>query len=131
MRWSPQLVEKERRIWLNVFGIPLHVREEGVLKLIGERYEAFLNFDEDTICRKRLDFARIQVSMARMGWIDEFMTIKVNGVKFHLWVVEEGRSTVVQRRFQPSLAVGDGVSSEGDKENDEYGGLFGDEDESS
>jgi len=59
MRWSPQLVEKERRIWLNVFGIPLHVREEGVLKLIGERYEAFLDFDEDTICRKRLDFARI------------------------------------------------------------------------
>jgi len=69
--------------------------------------------------------------MARMGWIDEFMTIKVNGVKFHLWVVEEGRSTVVQRRFQPSLAVGDGVSSEGDKETDEYGGMFRDEDESS
>ena len=34
-RWSPQLVASRRRVWLKVYGISMHVWEEGFFKQIG------------------------------------------------------------------------------------------------
>jgi hypothetical protein len=88
--WSPQLVAKSRMVWLNVHGIPLHVWDEPIFKKIGDLFGKFIDFDEDTIGRRRLDVARIRVSIVRKGLVDEILKIKVVGTIFSLWVVEEG-----------------------------------------
>jgi hypothetical protein len=77
--WNPKLVAESRVVWIEVPGVPPHVWD-GV----------FIDFDEDTIERKRLDVARVQVSTMRRGFIDEVLSIKVMGALFKLWVVEEG-----------------------------------------
>jgi hypothetical protein len=67
VRWSPQLVADSRIVWVKVFGIPLHVWDEDLFKKLGSVFGVFVDFDEDTISRKRLDFARIQISVSMKG----------------------------------------------------------------
>lgn len=88
-KWSPQCVAGKRRLWLKVFGIPLHVWDEELFKAIGNFFSEFLDFDEDIIGRRRLDFARINVRTSRRGLIDEEIRIRVMGAVHKLWVVEE------------------------------------------
>lgn len=52
-------------------------------------FGAFVDFDEDTVSRNRLDFARIKVSTERTVRIDEKIEIVVVGAVLCLWVVEE------------------------------------------
>jgi hypothetical protein len=70
-------------------GLPLHVWEEESFKQLGGIYGSFLDFDEDTIGFKRLDFARILVNTSRMGLIDEHLKLEVMGASYDVWVVEE------------------------------------------
>jgi hypothetical protein len=55
VKWSPQLVVDSRTVWVKVFGIPLHVWEETLFKKLGSLFGVFVDFDEDTISRKRLN----------------------------------------------------------------------------
>lgn len=74
---------------MKIFGIPLHVWEEGFFKLLGDKFGMFLDFHELTVSRNRLDVAQILVSTARMGFIDEHLRISVMGEVYTLWVVED------------------------------------------
>jgi hypothetical protein len=89
-KWKPPMVAQKRRVLLQVHGIPLHVWDEVLFKLIGSTFRDFLDFDKETICRKRFDVARIRVSITRRGIIDEMIKIKVVGAVYNLWVVEDG-----------------------------------------
>lgn len=93
-RWSLSRVARRRRVWLRIYGIPLHVWDEPFFKVLGSKFGTFLDFDEDTVLARRLDVARIQVSTTRMGFIDEQLRIVVVGANYSLWVVEEGQSVV-------------------------------------
>lgn len=84
-------------VWLHVHGIPLHVWDEPLFKKIDSLFGVFLDFDDYTIGRKRLDVAMIQVSSKRRGVIDEHLNLKVMGMDFCLWVVEVGGG----RRWPP------------------------------
>jgi hypothetical protein len=88
-KWTPQCVALNRRLWLKVFGIPLHVWDEELFKAIGTHFGEFLDFDEDTIGRRRLDFATLHVRTPKRGMIDEEICIRVMGVVHKIWVVEE------------------------------------------
>jgi hypothetical protein len=48
--------------------------------LVGSRLGDFVDFNEETITTMRLDVARILISIARKGVIDEIMKIVVMGV---------------------------------------------------
>ena len=84
------MVAESRMVWLNVYGIPLHVWDKPLFKKIGDFFGKFVDFDEDTIGRVRLDVARIRVSMVRKSLLDEIIKLRVMGSVFRLWVVEEG-----------------------------------------
>lgn len=70
--------------------------DEHFFKLLGSKFGSFLDFDEATASKKRFDVARVLVSTARMGFIDELLRISVVGAFFNLWVVEDKRSEVVE-----------------------------------
>jgi len=61
-KWAPPMVAVNISVWLNVTGIPLYVWDEPLLKKIGSLFGVFVDFDEETIARKRLDLARIRIS---------------------------------------------------------------------
>lgn len=101
--WTPNLVAKNRKVWLRFYGIPLHVWEESTFKKLGSIFGEFLDFDEATIERRRLDLARILVSTNRMGFIQDVVKINVMGAVFGVSVVEEGDVTVVDRVEDPKV----------------------------
>lgn len=78
---------KNQKVWLMVTGISLHVWEEKNFQQIGSLFGEFLDFYEETIGFRRLDFARILVCTSRMGFISEQLRLEVMGTVFDVWVV--------------------------------------------
>jgi len=113
------VVADNRVVWLLVHGVPLHVWDEPLFKKVGSLFGKFLNFDDDTISRRRLDVARIQVSSKRKGVINDQLNLKVVGVDFCLWVVEEDGG----RRWPPEQGEmgGEEASSVCSREGDVVG----------
>jgi hypothetical protein len=64
---------------VKVFGIPLHAWGENLFKFIGRKYGEFLNFDNNTASRAKLDVAMIKI-LTRFGRsIDEPLKIMALG----------------------------------------------------
>ncbi|MCI35909.1 DUF4283 domain protein, partial [Trifolium medium] len=87
--WSPSSYVDRRELWVKVFAIPLHVWGESLFKVIGEKYGEFLDFDDNTASRAKLDVARLKIATNFRGSIDEPLLIKALGVTYSLWVVED------------------------------------------
>ncbi|GAU18967.1 hypothetical protein TSUD_229580 [Trifolium subterraneum] len=47
--WNPGLLVVQREVWIQVYGIPLHIWGEEFFKMVGNRLGVFLDFDEETI----------------------------------------------------------------------------------
>jgi len=86
--WSPNMVASTRRVWVQLRDIPLHVWYEDFFKKVANLFGLFLDFDEDTVSRKRFDVANILISTKRLGRIDDSVDVKVIGAVFRIWVVE-------------------------------------------
>ncbi|KAK2406699.1 zinc finger CCCH domain-containing protein [Trifolium repens] len=87
--WKPNILSECRDIWIQIYGIPLHAWEENSFKKIAGRFGVFLDFDEATIAKHRLDVARVKLRTVRRGIIDTVLQLKVQGEFFDVWVVEE------------------------------------------
>ncbi|MCH95097.1 hypothetical protein A2U01_0016071, partial [Trifolium medium] len=60
--WSPSSYADRRDMWVKVYGIPLHAWWESLFKVIGSKYEEFLDFDNPTASRSKLVVARIKIA---------------------------------------------------------------------
>ncbi|WJX81141.1 hypothetical protein P8452_64061 [Trifolium repens] len=87
--WSPNLVSESRETWIQIFGIPLHAWDESCFKSVAGRFGVFLDFDEATIAKHRLDMARVKLRTVRRVLIDTVVQLSVMGSTFDVWVVEE------------------------------------------
>ncbi|WJX21836.1 hypothetical protein P8452_11212 [Trifolium repens] len=87
--WCPNLLSESRETWIQIFGIPLHAWEEGSFKMLAGRFGVFLDFDEATIAKQRLDMARVKLRTVRRMLIDTVVQLSVMGQTFDVWVVEE------------------------------------------
>jgi hypothetical protein len=74
---------------IKVFGIPLHVWGERLFKAIGGVYGEFLDIDNDTASKAKLDVACLKLATDFRGKIDETVRIRAMGVIYPLRVVEE------------------------------------------
>ncbi|KEH40713.1 DUF4283 domain protein [Medicago truncatula] len=97
-RWAPNLVSKQRLIWIRCFGLPLHVWDEKTFKKMGALFGEFVDFDEETIGLNRVDMGRIYVLSSSMAFVNEKLRVEVMGVVFDVWVVEEVVPVAVGRR---------------------------------
>jgi hypothetical protein len=99
--WNPGMIAVQREVWIQVYGIPLHIWGDNLFKLIGNKLGVFVDYDEETTSMARFDVARLKILTAIWASIDETVKVEVEGVCFNLWVVEEKgrqRSGVVLRR---------------------------------
>ncbi|MCI19629.1 hypothetical protein A2U01_0040788, partial [Trifolium medium] len=98
--WKPSLVAESREIWIQIHGLPLHVWEESSFKMIAGRFGVFLDFDEATIEKQRLDVARVKLRTVRRGMIDIVLQLSVLSVLYDVWVVEERCSCLEGERCE-------------------------------
>jgi hypothetical protein len=122
--WRPRLVSECRETWIQVFGIPLHAWEEGTFKMVAGRFGVFLDFDEATASKQRLDVARIKLRTVWRGLIDTVLQLKVMGELFDVWVVEERCGCGEDRSFEVEVGHRNGVQS---NSNSGDGGWRGDD----
>jgi hypothetical protein len=87
--WKPNILSESRDIWIQIYGLPLHAWEEGSFKMVAGRFGVFLDFDEVTVAKRRLDVARVKLRTVRRGMIDTVLQLMVLGVVYDVWVVEE------------------------------------------
>lgn len=60
--WTSHVVAKERYVWLLVSGIPPHARLEEMFRMLAQLVGTFIEIDESTRNKDRLDVGRILVS---------------------------------------------------------------------
>jgi len=82
--WSPNIVAATRRTWVQIRGIPLDVWIEAFFKKVGFLFGTFIDFDDETATRNRLDVANLLISTKKMGRIDEELKVKVMGAVFSI-----------------------------------------------
>ncbi|MCI01520.1 DUF4283 domain protein [Trifolium medium] len=87
--WNPGLLAIQREVWLQVYGIPIHIWGETLFKLVGAKFGVFLDFDEETASMARFDVARLKILTTTWAFIDVNLKVEVEGVVFNIWVVEE------------------------------------------
>ncbi|KAK2413385.1 zinc finger CCCH domain-containing protein [Trifolium repens] len=98
--WKPNLVSESRETWIQLYGIPLHAWEEGTFKMVAGRLGVFMDFDEATVAKHRLDVARVKLRTVRRGMIDTVIQLKVQGTRFDVWVVEERCGCGEEQQFE-------------------------------
>jgi hypothetical protein len=87
--WRPDILPKGRRIWVRLFGVPLHIWSlEGFKKIIW-RYGKLLKLDPETMEQSRLDVDRAQIAVTYWEMVDEVIEVKVDDEIFIIRMVEE------------------------------------------
>ncbi|KAJ0704417.1 hypothetical protein HanPI659440_Chr14g0562471 [Helianthus annuus] len=105
--WGGQSLPLERVACLKLCGIPLHLIESDVLKLVGELFSKVIHVPESLEEDKDLSFFRIGVLAGEAQRIREFVSLKWKNISFRVWVEEE------QEIWVPDCLVGQDGSSSG------------------
>jgi hypothetical protein len=87
--WSPSWVSNQRAVWLNCYGIPLHVWGDAMFRTLGFKFGTFVEVDLNTKNMMRGDVARIKIATDASKVIDSSISVVVLGVKFVIRVVED------------------------------------------
>lgn len=86
--WKSEMVTKDRSVWLNITGVSLHAwREEffcTIVTLVGK----FVNLDESTRMRTRLDVGRVFATVSDPEAINRVVKVKINDGIFTIRMVE-------------------------------------------
>ncbi|GAU42702.1 hypothetical protein TSUD_43120 [Trifolium subterraneum] len=76
--WRPNILPNRRRIWVRLFGVPLHIWSfEGFKKIIW-RIGKLINLDRETAEKIRFDVARSQIEISFWEMVDEVIEVKVD-----------------------------------------------------
>jgi hypothetical protein len=87
--WNPLLRPRGRRVWVRIYGTPLHVWGEECFNKVVYCFSKLIRLDEDTKDQRRLDYARVEVQINGWETVDKLVDIRVGGDLFVLRVVEE------------------------------------------
>ncbi|WJX34865.1 hypothetical protein P8452_22933 [Trifolium repens] len=88
--WTPNLVGTTRKLWLRLYGVPLHAWGLKFFQEIASRCGVFIAMDSVTASQSRFDVARISIDSSLLGFIDFVIKIRIQGALFKVRVVEEG-----------------------------------------
>ncbi|XP_058755792.1 uncharacterized protein LOC131629006 [Vicia villosa] len=101
-KWSKEVVDVSRAVWIRVFGIPCLGWNSTVFSSVGNRIGKFICVDEATAGGRKLDVARIQVCSDFTSTIPKFLDLKLDGNTFRL-VIEVEHQPVYSSVCSPGL----------------------------
>ncbi|KAK6129156.1 hypothetical protein DH2020_037088 [Rehmannia glutinosa] len=87
--WKATDTFKDREVWLNICGVPLHGWNIKLFKLLVSSLGTFLKVDESTINRDCLTRARVLISTRSQDHICSSLKIKIGTEIFHIKIAEE------------------------------------------
>jgi len=58
----PWLISNKREVWVQLYGIPLHIWDGNVFKIRANGVGEFIDSDEDTTSKYRLEMVRLKLS---------------------------------------------------------------------
>lgn len=88
-QWSAGDVIYERGAWLRVYGTPIHAWNINFFKVCVKDCGRFLNVDECTSDRGRLDFARVLISTSSVDVLNLTTELLIDGHVYAIKLVEE------------------------------------------
>jgi len=89
VRWSKDMLVRERGAWVRIYGVPLHAWNYDFFKLCVMDCGRLLRVDDITLERDRFDYARILLSTNFLDVINTETQIMVDGVLFDFKIIEE------------------------------------------
>ncbi|KAJ0715098.1 putative RNA recognition motif domain, nucleotide-binding alpha-beta plait domain superfamily [Helianthus annuus] len=87
--WEGQSLPFERVAWLRFLGVPLHLVDPEVLRMIGESFGKFLHVHKSFEEEKDLSVVRVGILVGDVERIKEFISVKWKNRSFRIWVEEE------------------------------------------
>ena len=103
IKWSAEEVRYERGAWLRVYGIPIHAWNENFFRLCVTEIGRFIQADESTVSKARLDYARVLVSTSQIEILNTTSDYVIDGRKFILKLVEEWGYVLGEDAFLPEV----------------------------
>ncbi|KAJ0806002.1 hypothetical protein HanPI659440_Chr02g0084701 [Helianthus annuus] len=87
--WEGQSLPFERVAWIRLLGVPLHLLESDVVKLIGERFGKVLYVPKSSAEEKDLSMVRVGVLLGEVDRIKEFVVVRWKDRSFRVLAEEE------------------------------------------
>jgi hypothetical protein len=101
--WLPSFSVSRREDWVRCYGTPLQVWGLNFFEELASQFGSFIELDEETRVKSRLDVARVKISLANDQVVDLHKEVWVDGIPFVPTLVEE----------KPSLPAAEGFRREG------------------
>ncbi|XP_027362640.1 uncharacterized protein LOC113870247 [Abrus precatorius] len=118
--WHPSMVAVRRVTWVRCYGVPLHAWGELFFRKLVSSLGDFIQIDQVTAERRRLDYGRIQLGTTIAELIKQNITVKINDRFYSIVMLEEHACDVL-------AATEEGVAnSSEDGNNSSEGVLEGD-----
>ncbi|KAL4287198.1 hypothetical protein AHAS_Ahas19G0162200 [Arachis hypogaea] len=118
-RWEEAERSETRRVWLECFGVPLHVWSANTFKMIGGQWGKVVGCDNLTESRNSFSVGHVQIDTSMLDVINEWIHITVGLSGFDVLVKEVGRETY--GLGCKLVSMDDGVSDEDDSERTQSG----------
>lgn len=87
--WKDSDHNGRRRIWLSVYGVPLHVWSDQFFKKIGNIFGKIVQIKEETSLRKNLEKGRILIDTPIFDLIRKKLNFRIWDMVFEIYVVED------------------------------------------
>ncbi|KAJ0835336.1 hypothetical protein HanRHA438_Chr16g0754061 [Helianthus annuus] len=87
--WEGQSMPFERVAWLRLLGVPLHLVDSDVVKMVGEEFGKVLHVPKSFGGEKDLSMGRNGVLVGEVERIKEFVSIRWKNRRFRILVEEE------------------------------------------
>jgi hypothetical protein len=121
--WNPNDIDLERIVWLRIFGVPIHAWNDDFFSQVTKPWGAFIKSDNVTCTKLSMDVARLLIRTSCQKPIDEFINVRINGVIFHIRVLEDSygpmRLMIPQAIGTDGIDQGSNCSEEEEKEEEE------------
>lgn len=87
--WVPQDVDLERLTWMICKGFPCHAWSNGFFQMISSTLGSFIECDESTFSKVRMDVARIRIGTRCTSVISNILPVSIDGVIFRIYISED------------------------------------------
>jgi hypothetical protein len=87
--WNPKETSSDRSIWIRVYGVPVHAWRENFFKKILECTGEVIVLDDDTLNKRRFDYARVLVRTSALSFINQVEKVKIDEDFFVVRMLEE------------------------------------------
>lgn len=89
-QWSPDCaIEASRTVWLDCYGVPLHLWNQDTFFNIGKMWGEPITLDDATLKGSSFSSGKVQIETKVFGVIDQVIKLEINGRLYPIRVIEK------------------------------------------